>query len=135
MKVFGCIDIMQSKFLYNFANEKFNAESYIDFLEKIIAKNYYRQKVIYIQDNAPYHKNKIVLEWFNENYKWIILKNLPAYCPELNATESIWHYTRMEGIHNQYFDSKDEIRKNLEKIFRDIQKNPEKIQGYINPFL
>ncbi len=135
IKVFGCIDITQSKFLYRFEEDKFNADTYIIFLEKIVAKNYYRRKIIYIQDNAPYHKNKIVWAWFKENEKWIFVKNLPPYCPELNATECIWHHTRMEGVHNHYFDSKDEIRESLQRVFKNIQKNPNKIQGYINPFL
>jgi transposase len=91
--------------------------------------------VFYIQDNAPYHKDGTVWEWFKANRSWLHVKNLPPYCPELNAAEFIWNFTRIEGIHNQYFDSKDEITNSLKSVFSGIQRNPKRIQGYIQPFL
>jgi transposase len=100
-----------------------------------LAKKYYPNKICYIQDNASYHKDKNVWEWFKENQKWIFVKNLPPYCPELNAAESIWKYTRMQGTHNQYFDSKEKIQFTLQNVFRNIQKKPKTIEGYIHPFL
>lgn len=135
MKVFGCIDIHGSKFLYQFAEEKFNAETYLMFLENVLAKKYYPRKVCYIQDNASYHKDKDIWAWFKENKEWLFVKNLPPYCPELNATEYIWHHTRMQGTHNQYFDTKEKIQEKLESVFSGIQKNPKEINGYIRPFL
>lgn len=135
IKVFGCVEIHRAKFLYNFADRNFNADSYIDFLEKIVARHYFPRKVFYIQDNAPYHKNKLVWAWFAENKKWLFVKNLPPYCPELNATESIWRYTRMQGIHNQYFDTQEKIRATLSKVFYRIKRNPREIEAYMRPFL
>jgi len=76
-----------------------------------------------------------VWEWFKANKSWFHVKNLPPYCPELNAAENIWHHTRVKGIHNRYFDSKDEIEITLKKIFSGIQKNPNQIEGYLRPFL
>jgi transposase len=76
-----------------------------------------------------------VWAWFKENERWLYVKNLPPYCPELNATEYIWHHTRMQGTHNQYFHTKQKIEEMLEKIFAAIQKRPQEIQGYIRPFL
>lgn len=135
MKVFGCIDIRRSKFLYQFAEEKFNTDTYLTFLENVLAKKYYPHKVCYIQDNASYHKDKDIWAWFKENKEWLFVKNLPPYCPELNATECIWHHTRMQGTHNQYFDTKEKIQEKLETVFSGIQKNPKEINGYIRPFL
>jgi transposase len=135
IKVYGCVEIERAKFMYQFADKKFNATTYINFLEKVLAKNFYPNPVIYIQDNASYHKDKDVWQWFSENSDWLFVKNLPPYCPELNATETIWHYTRVNGIHNQYFDSTDKIQMNLKKVFFDIKRNPKRIQGYLNPFL
>ena len=101
----------------------------------MLARKFYPKQVCYIQDNASYHKHSDVWEWFAENKHWLHVKNLPPYCPELNATEYIWHHTRVAGIHNQYFDSKDQIITALEKVFQDIRKNPKQIKGYLKPFL
>ena len=135
VKVYGCVDIYNSKFIHHFEDEKFNAKTYLIFLEEIFAKKFYRKKVLYIQDNASYHKDSNVWNWFSENKKWLHVKNLPPYCPELNATEHVWHYTRVSGIHNQHFDTKEKIIDNLEEVFFNIRKNPKQIEGYMKPFL
>ena len=133
--MFGCVDIKNAKFIHHFEKEKFNAETYLIFLEKVLAKSFYPKPVCYIQDNASYHKDGDVWKWFSENKHWLHVKNLPPYCPELNATEHIWHHTRVSGIHNQHFDSKEKIITNLEKVFYDIRRNPKQIKGYLHPFL
>ncbi len=133
--MFGCVDIQNTRFIHHFEDEKFNAKTYLKFLETVIAKRFYKKQICYIQDNASYHKDSDVWEWFSENKRWLHVKNLPPYCPELNATENIWHHTRVNGIHNQYFDSKEKIITNLEKIFYNIRKNPNMIEGYMRPFL
>jgi transposase len=134
-KVFGCIDVRSLKFIHHFEDEVFNAKTYLYFLENVFAKNFHKKQVCYIQDNASYHKDSNVWEWFDENKDWLHVKNLPPYCPELNAAEHIWHHTRVSGIHNQYFDSKDQIIHNLEQVFFDIRKKPKLIEGYMRPFL
>jgi transposase len=111
----------------------FNAETYLTFLEKI-AKHYYRKKIFYIQDNASYHKDGTVWEWFSDHRKWIEVYNLPPYSPEFNATEPLWKYTRKTGTHNRYFETENEIMGTLRKVFIGIQRNPENIMGYLKPF-
>ena len=90
--------------------------------------------MILIQDNASYHKQKSVCEWFEKNKDWITVFNLPPYSPEFNAVEGIWKYTRKEGTHNKYFESKESIIKALKRVFLGIQRWPHKIEGYIKPF-
>jgi transposase len=107
VKVFGCVNVFNSNFLYQFSEFSFNTESYLNFLENKVARFYYPHLVYYIQDNASYHKDSEVWRWFKANHSWLKVKNLPPYCPELNAAESIWRHTRKEGMHNQYFDTKD----------------------------
>lgn len=133
MKVFGCVEIYSARFLYR-RDEVFNAETYLDFLEQI-ARRYYPQQVIWIQDNASYHKDKVVFEWFHINRSWWKVANLPPYSPELNATERIWHHTRLHGTHNRYFSEKAELNSTLTRVFRSIQHRPQQICGYLRPFL
>jgi len=114
--------------------ESFNAETYIEFLE-VLASKYSKKHISYIQDNASYHKDSEVWEWFSDNRKWIEVYNLPQYSPELNAAEPIWKYTRKVGTHNKYFKDKDEILSTLEAVFTDVKKHPSRISGYLKPFL
>lgn len=48
-------------------------------------KRYYPQKMYMIQDNASYHKDSQVWDWFFEHRKIFKMFNLPPYSPEFNA--------------------------------------------------
>lgn len=104
------------------------------FLEQV-AKKYHGRKICYIQDNASYHKDKNVWTWFKDHRSAIEVVNLPPYSPELNAAEPLWHHTRMNGTHNRYFDTKDEIIDTLIQVFDDMKNRPDQIKGYMVPFL
>lgn len=133
VKIFGCVELFTAKFVYH-RDTVFNAETYLVFLEQI-ARRYYPQPVILIQDNASYHKDKNVWLWFSENRKWLEVHNLPPYSPEFNATERIWHHTRITGTHNRYFATEQELVSTLICVFRQMQHSPEQITGYLQPFI
>lgn len=132
VKVFGCVDIASAQFNYKL-DEVFNTKTYLAFLEAV-ARIYYKQRIFYIQDNASYHKNGEVWNWFRDNRQWIEVYNLPPYSPEFNATERLWHHTRISGTHNRYFDSQSALLGALEHVFADMQNDPSKIKGYLQPF-
>jgi transposase len=97
-------------------------------------RSYFPQKVFLIQDNASYHKDSDVWQWFSDNRRRIEVFNLPKYSPQFNAVEKIWHHTRMHGTHNRYFTSQDELRSALTSTFRSIQSNPSQVEGYLRAF-
>ena len=132
VKVFGSVEVRSAEFLYH-RDEVFNARTYLVFLERL-ARAYYPRKVIQVQDNASYHKDKDVWAWFRENRRWWEVHNLPPYSPDLSAAESVWKHTRLKGTHNRYFDTQEEIIGTLTSVFRSIQRRPEQIMGYMRPF-
>jgi hypothetical protein len=75
-----------------------------------------------------------VLEWFGANASWLEWHGLPAYSPQFNAAEPLWHHTRVQATHNRSFKNTGEILDSLERTFRSIQKQPQQIQGYLRPF-
>lgn len=133
IKVFGAVDLYEARFHFR-RDTVFNAKTYLGFLHQL-ARSYLPRKVALIQDNASYHKDRQVWEWFKENRHWLEVYNLPPYAPELNATERLWHHTRVNGTHNRYFASQDELQNTLTRVFRSIQARPSQIQGYLAPFL
>jgi hypothetical protein len=87
-KIFGCVEVYDATFIYD-SHEVFNGSTYVDFLEGKMAPGFYRRgrKVIYIHDNASYHKEQAVQEWFHAHRNWLEVQPLPAYSPEFNAAE------------------------------------------------
>ena len=75
VKIYGCVAIYALRLLYQ-RSTVFNAETYLDFLERI-ARYYYPRVIYYIQDNASYHKDENVWEWFKANRSWWRVYNLP----------------------------------------------------------
>jgi transposase len=132
LKVFGTIELYAARFLYHF-QEVFNASTYIVYLERLI-RSYFPQKIYLIQDNASYHKDGQVWDWFSAHRRNIEVHNLPSYSPELNALERVWHYTRMDATHNRYFLTLEELYGSLTSTFRSIQQAPSQVQGLLHPF-
>ena len=133
VKIFGCVEMFSARFTYH-RDTVFNADTYLVFLEHI-ARCYYPQPTILIQDNASYHKDKKVWLWFSENRKWLDVHNQPPYSPEFNAVERIWYHTRFTGTHNRYFPTEQELVGTLRCVFRKMQRSPEQIMGYLQPFI
>ena len=133
VRVFGCVELYSARFRYH-RDTVFNAQTYLNILEQI-ARHDYPRPVFYIQDNASYHKEGQVWEWFKANRSWWEVHHLPPYCPHLNATERLWHHTRLNGTHHRYFAEARELISTLTSTFRGIQHHPEQIRGYLSPFI
>lgn len=136
VKIFGAVNLRKAKFIYR-RETVFNAKTYFCFLEQMArsCQRHRGERTHMIQDNASYHKDKEIWRWFNENRKWLEVHQLPAYSPEFNATERLWHHTRITGTHNRYFATETELLETLTSVFDGIQKHPEQIKGYLRPFL
>ena len=110
----------------------FNAQTYLDFLEQV-ARHYYPRHVLWIQDNASYHKDAEVWQWFAANRSWWHATNLPPYSPEYTAAEPLCRHPRITGTHNRYFSPPEYLATTLTRVFRSMQRNPEQIRGYLQP--
>ncbi len=133
VKVFATIDLFTTKLVYQ-KNSKFNADTYLEFLEKF-SRKYHEKKVHFIQDNASYHKDERVKKWFDKKKKWITVYHLPPYSPDYNPAEKIWKYARSAGTHNQYFKNEAEINHCVDKVLMEIQRNPCVFENYLKSFI
>jgi transposase len=128
----GAIELSRTRFHYR-QESVFNASTYLAFLEQL-ARHYRRRGAILIQDNASYHKDADVWNWFKTNRPWLEVHQLPPYSPEFNPTERLWQHTRRNGTHNRYFASETELTATLTRVFVDMQSRPELIRSYLVPF-
>lgn len=69
-------------------------------------KNY---RIIMAMDQASWHKSDKMKKWKN-----IVPLHIPAYSPELNPVENIWHHIReKEGFKNTTFKTLKEVEERL----------------------
>jgi transposase len=133
VKILGAIELWSTRFDYR-RDTVFNACTYLGFLEQL-ARRYRHQGAILIQDNASYHKDGDVWEWFKSNRQWLEVHQLPPYSPELNPTERLWQHTRKNGTHNRFFSDPDALLATLTRVFTEMQSYPQLIHSYLAPFL
>lgn len=131
-KFFGALNLYEAKLTYQKA-KVLNTDTYISFLEYLL-KTYSDYKLYIIHDNAKYHKNDYINDWFLENSRDLESCLLPPYSPELNVIEKIWMYVRFNYTHNHYFATRNELLSTVIGAFRSIQRQPEQIYGYLIPF-
>jgi len=72
-------------------------------------------KIIIILDNASYHKRLDIRDKIAQELPNITLEFLPAYSPDLNIIELVWHSCK-EYIAHRLFKSVDELKELLENL-------------------
>jgi transposase len=136
-KIFGAVRLDNAQFVYMHLNDSFQWETYLAFLDAVLVPAFYRRRhrVYLVQDNASYHKKQETYDWFGKHRRYLEVFQLPPYCPELNATERIWNYTRKRATHNRYFEKPEHLCRCLFRTFARVQKRPEEIKNLVQPFI
>lgn len=121
--------------------ENVNANIFFNWFSNLTnkVKNLNNNKVIFILDNAKFHRIKqlnLFLENFNKNnslnYK---LLNLPSYCPHLNLIERFWSLLKREWKIQNPLNEKGILNQGLKITNEWINLNViSKLENYIKSF-
>ena len=131
-KIFGAVILETAQFHFR-RDTVFNGQTYVGFLQQL-AGRYSRRPIILIHDNVPYHRAPEVRSWLSGHPRFEVAR-LPAYSPELNAVEPVWHHTRLQATHNRYYPQLEDFVASLTGTLRNIARHPSQIAGYLKPFL
>ena len=99
---------------------KFNGDSYIEFLNRIL--EHYEGNVILIEDGAAYHRRADVTE-FKKNTARLSVYQLPAFSPDYNPIEKLWKNTKRDATHLKYFRTFEELRNSVIEAFRGYMED------------
>ena len=113
--------------------DKGNADSFFEQLVKLnkfvftewtrqgnLAELYERigPRVLVILDNASYHKRQDIIDKIEQTLPNIHLCFLPAYSPDFNLTELVWHSCK-EFIAHRLFPSVEQLKELLKGLLND----------------
>lgn len=76
------------------------------------------EKIVIILDNASFHKKEEILKKIEEEMPNIHLEFLPAYSPDYNLIELVWHSSK-EYISNRLFKSIEELEFLLHRLLNE----------------
>jgi transposase len=127
LKMFGAIDFRTGRFVYEETPEKFNSQSYLGFLSKILSA--IADPVIIVEDGAPYHQSKIIktFKWEMEAAGRLFAFRLPSFSPDLNPIEKLWKNTKRDATHLKYFKLFEDLRSAVTKAFEDYMWDATKV--------
>lgn len=129
MKIFGAIGFSEGSFHYMETPDKFNAQTYVQFLEGVMSK--YQCPVILIEDGAKYHKGPVARD-FKERMEAegkLFAHRLPSYSPDYNPIEKLWRNTKRDATHCKYFPTFDDLRKAVITAFGKYMSDAAKVIG------
>jgi len=111
----GVIEYFSGKCVFQPQEDRFNSESYIRFLQKVISQ--FKRPILLIHDGAKYHTSKATQTFLASVKERLTVYRLPSYSPDYNPIEQLWKKIKKEGTHNQYFphfqDLKDKVDETL----------------------
>ena len=67
----------------------YNDESLIEFLHAL-HDELAGAKVTLIWDGLPSHRSRRMQAWIRAQRRWLVVKRLPGYAPDLNPVEGLW---------------------------------------------
>lgn len=83
---------------------------------------YIRGKVLVIWDGAPIHRSNVIKDYLAAGATaWLQLERLPAYAPEMNPDEGVWHY--LKGV-----ELKNLICQHLPQLHAELRKAKERLR-------
>ena len=109
--------------------DKFIAEVFITFLERLIRHNAER-KVFLIVDRHPVHRSKKVSTWLAAHAAKIEMFYLPAYSPELNPEELLNNAAKAGVSSKVQAKDKAELQAALRSYLRSTQRRPERVKSF-----
>ena len=85
--------------------------------------------VIVIWDNLNTHISGVMRQFTSGHPDWLTVIQMPAYAPELNATEGVWANLK-GGLGNLAAGTIDELAGIIRRRLRRIQHHPGLISGF-----
>jgi transposase len=127
LKMFGVIEFVGGGFEYMECDGKFNGDSYVEFLKRVLSK--YSCPVILIEDGAPYHNGESINNFKQEMeaQSRLFVYRLPSYSPDKNPIEKLWKNTKKAATHLKYFPTFDDLRQAVIKAFNKYLEDTTKI--------
>ena len=112
--IFGAINLEGKQLFRQY--DKFNGETFLNFLKKIHAK--FPKCYLFMDKASPHYKSKKVLKYFKENKDTLISVYLPTASPEFMVMEEIWNIAKRDLLVLKQYSSFENFKEKISEHFR-----------------
>ena len=110
--------------------QAFQSTDVVRFLRHLL--RYIPGKLLVLWDGAPIHRAQPIRDFLAAGgAARLYLEQLPAYAPELNPDEGIWHYLKHVELRNMSCDDLPELRQELRRAVARLRHKAAVLQGCI----
>jgi transposase len=96
--------------------DKFNTETFLDFLKTIHSK--FPKCYLFMDKASPHYKSRRVKDYLEENKDTLISMYLPTASPEFMMVEEIWNIDKRELLGLKYYSSFKDFKEKVSRYFR-----------------
>ena len=104
----------------------FNAETFLQFLRRLLRHRSARKRMIIVLDNARYHHARLLAPFLRKYRRILSLLFLPPYSPQLASIERVWKLARRLATHNRYFPTLNAVLDAVNHCF-DAWRRPNRV--------
>jgi transposase len=122
---FGAVNLGNGVFVHTFCSV-FNAETFLQFLRRLLRHRSIRRRMIIVLDNARYHHARLLRPFLSRYRRILSLLFLPPYSPQLASIERVWKLARRRATHNRYFATLAEVLEAVNLCF-DTWRRPNRV--------
>lgn len=124
-KVFGLIDYFTGRFFSKGIEDRFNSDSYAQFLSEVMAQT--TSHIVLIQDGASYHTSKDTRKFLAAHQHRITVFQLPSYSPDYNPIEKLWKKVKKLGTHLKYFPTFADLKLSVIDALNVFRHRPQEV--------
>jgi transposase len=84
-----------------------------------------RRRVLLLWDRFPAHRSGLTQSAFEQHRRWLRVKRLPAYAPELNPIEPQWAYLDNTVRTNTPHDNLHLLRRRVRGGLARVKRHPQ----------
>jgi transposase len=102
------------------------AETSVGFLQHLRTRH--PERLVVFWDNAPAHGGDPIRAYLATPDVRLRLIRLPAYSPDFNADEAIWHWVRTEVTANTCFGTAAQVRAHVDPFFAALATRADEVK-------
>jgi transposase len=121
---------LEGRLLMQMQERAYQGPDIVGYLQHLLRQ--VRGKLLVLWDGAPIHRCQAVQDFLAARAgARLHLERLPAYAPEVNPTEGVWHYLKHVELKNVVCRTLTEVRQHLGRAVARVRLKAKAIRGFL----